>query len=740
MNNSLAITGNVTFASTGGGSLTFDPTGLATPSTVTIGNTPILTVNNATTIKEAIGGTGFTLAGTGTLTLSGANTYGGGTTIASGTLRVTNTAGSATGTGLVTVGDMTNPATLAGSTAAGQGAIAGAVTVNNAATIAAGSGASLTIGGGLTLDGGSLSRFALTTDGADNSTPLVNVTDGGLFGPTSGTHTVGITGSVALGTYDLIGFAGTAPAIDGFTLGNTLGSGFNEYLQMADDQLDLIVAVPTNSAVWNTAGDGAYGDGTKWDPMNPPGGAGRSATFGGGSTNPIDASTVGGNAIGVSIDGAYRIGSLVFDNATVSYTLATNSVAGHGLTLDNGGAANGSFTGAVVAVNSGSHAISANLRLADSAGTTFDIADGSSLAVSGVMSGSGANQSLTLTGGGTLTLSNTNSYSGGTIVAAGTLRTTANGALGGGPVAVRSAGTDTPLVDVGGNESVGGLSGSVAGSGSATVKVEAGKSLTIAPAAGTSTFAGTLNLVAGTTAPGTGGTLAKSGVGTEALTGAVQLGDGAALDVSGGTLQVNASGGTIGSGVTANVTGAGTLELAGPYSALGNATLANRAAIGNNSAAAVGLLVSSGNQIVGGIDGAGSVQVAPPTGQTASLTADYITAGSLMIGGDATSSAIVNIAASDASGNPTASGGFALAGSLRRRLAQRQQRECIEPPRGRLGVERRSEPESFGLGERRCRQQPRQQRRGRAGAFDAATHVAGKHSLPVGVVVEKCVG
>ena len=72
------------------------------------------------------------------------------------------------------------------------------------------------------------------------------------------------------------------------------------------------------------------------------------------------------------------------------------------------------------------------------------------------------------------------------------------------------------------------------------------------------------------------------------------------------------------------------------------------------------LLASGGNQIVGAIDGNGTVQV----NAGASLTANLITAGALVIGGDAANSAVLNIAASDTNGDPTASTGFAVAGSL----------------------------------------------------------------------------
>ena len=158
-----------------------------------------------------------------------------------------------------------------------------------------------------------------------------------------------------------------------------------------------------------------------------------------------------------------------------------------------------------------------------------------------------------------------------------------------------------------------------------------------------------------------GGAFTKTGGGTEVLTAAPQFGDGSALNVSGGTLQVNVASGSpnVGSGVTVNISGGGTLELAGSVSALGTATAANRADITTNSTADT-LLVSGGDQIVGAIEGSGTVQVDTST----SLTADHIAAGELVIGGDAANSATVTIAVSDTSGNPAATTGFALAGSL----------------------------------------------------------------------------
>jgi hypothetical protein len=72
--------------------------------------------------------------------------------------------------------------------------------------------------------------------------------------------------------------------------------------------------------------------------------------------------------------------------------------------------------------------------------------------------------------------------------------------------------------------------------------------------------------------------------------------------------------------------------------------------------------VTGTNQQVGGVDGTGTTQVEA----NASLTANHIVQATLAIGGtDATHLGLVTIDASDASGNPLASGGgLALAGSL----------------------------------------------------------------------------
>ena len=153
-----------------------------------------------------------------------------------------------------------------------------------------------------------------------------------------------------------------------------------------------------------------------------------------------------------------------------------------------------------------------------------------------------------------------------------------------------------------------------------------------------------------------------SGAGTTAITGSINLGNATSLSASGtSTLRFGLTSGsaTIGTGVTATVTDAATLELAGSVSAL--STGASRVNVVNNSSAAAGVLISGTNQAVGAIDGAGNTQI----NAGSDLTANHIIQNALVIGGATGIPGMVTIDASDANGNPLGqSSGFALASSL----------------------------------------------------------------------------
>ena len=159
------------------------------------------------------------------------------------------------------------------------------------------------------------------------------------------------------------------------------------------------------------AASGSWNNLSNW--ANWPGnGIVNSPPFGAGVQVAINAATT--TPLSITLDSPQTVGTLIFGNSasnTAGYTLAAGSAGT--LTLTNLSA------GTQILVTGGSNAIAANTILADnlwitpSAGTTLEI--------SGNVSQSSAAESLTLCGPGTLVLSGSNTYTGGTIVSAGTL-------------------------------------------------------------------------------------------------------------------------------------------------------------------------------------------------------------------------------------------------------------------------------------------------------------------------------
>ncbi|MGA2259221.1 MAG: autotransporter-associated beta strand repeat-containing protein, partial [Thermoguttaceae bacterium] len=170
---------------------------------------------------------------------------------------------------------------------------------------------------------------------------------------------------------------------------------------------------------WSTATSGSWNNLSNW--ANWPGnGIVNSPPFGAGVQVAINAAT--GNPLTITLDSPQTIGTLILGNSasnTAGYTISSGSAGT--LTLNN------LTAGAQIFITGGSNAISANIILADnlwispSAGTT--------LLISGNVSESTAGQSLTLSGPGTLVLSGSNSYTGGTTVCAGTLKIESSAAI-----------------------------------------------------------------------------------------------------------------------------------------------------------------------------------------------------------------------------------------------------------------------------------------------------------------------
>ena len=175
----------------------------------------------------------------------------------------------------------------------------------------------------------------------------------------------------------------------------------------------------------------------------------------------------GGNSLTLQAGGGY---ASIDTEAGGSHTIASNVIFTSTTQKTGGGTLNltGSLSGSGgVIVNGGTLAFNGAQTigsLASVAGTTVSL-PGATLAAGGnnqstTIAGniSGAGGSLTKQGNGTLTLTSTNTHTGGTTVSGGTLLLTANNAAGSGVLTV--AGGATAVTNLGTSETVSGLEGS----------------------------------------------------------------------------------------------------------------------------------------------------------------------------------------------------------------------------------------------------------------------------------------
>ena len=415
------------------------------------------------TISGVISGDGsLTKTGTGKLTLSATNTFTGGLTVSEGTVSVAKTA--YLGSGDVYVGTNGTIAfsgtytTFSATNISGTGTVSGALSASSSSTLAIGDGSSFT--GTTYISSGYLNYTSSTAFGSTlelaSGTSLYNSSSATFSGNLvlDGTTTFYVSSALTFGENSSV--TGTT-----FTRYNSSSYTGTIYFYGDVDLTYFYAYRGTNRFVGADVDIDYY--------YNYYG-----ATYFNGATG-----TIGTLSLGTSS----------------SYTGSVYIYGGSNLTL--GGIANTSYGtlylgNATIATNT-TWSTSRKITLTQSydstyTGTVFQVADGKTLTLSGVLSGAG---SLTKTGTGTLVLSGSNTYTGGTTITAGTVSVASTSYLGTGGTYIDTAGTLAI------SSSTAGLSATnISGTGTVSVALTSSTSNTLAVGDGSS-FTGTTYVSSG---------------------------------------------------------------------------------------------------------------------------------------------------------------------------------------------------------------------------------------------------
>ena len=396
--------------------------------------------SDAMTFAGDISGAGsVTKLGAATLTLSGVNTYTGATKVSAGRLDVVGSLGATA----VTVAN--------GATLGGTGTISGSVSVQAGGRLAPGTSPGTLTVGSLSLVGGSILDFELGTPdvvgGATNDLIVVtgDLTLDGLLSVTAGA-------GFGTGVYRLINYGGAL--IDNGLELDAMPGGFSFGVQTSvANQVNLLVNA-TAIQFWdgaNTGPDGAIDGGagtwnaaaTNWTSESGNANAawgGRTAVFGGTAGTVTLGEPVSFEGLQFTMDGYTIAGgganvlrptgvASIRTDADVTATMAAALSGGGGvlkegagrliLTGENDYTGGTTIAGGTLQIGDGTTAGSIVGDVTNNAALVFDNGESDATVFGGVISGTGT---VAKQGAGTLTLTGANTYTGGTIIAAGTLR------------------------------------------------------------------------------------------------------------------------------------------------------------------------------------------------------------------------------------------------------------------------------------------------------------------------------